>query len=73
MNILKNNDDILGDNEENNLLINNMSENEIEWSVEHERIFTEWGDKAMCYKWMHSIIPVENKRYSIVFRCSQKI
>lgn len=25
------------------------------------------------YKWMHSIIPVENKRYSIVFRCSQKI
>ena len=27
MNILKNNDDILGDNEENNLLINNMSEN----------------------------------------------
>jgi alkylated DNA repair dioxygenase AlkB len=25
------------------------------------------------YKWMHSIFPVENKRYSIVFRCSQKI
>jgi hypothetical protein len=31
-----------------------MSEDQVDWSVEHERIFTEWGDKAMCYKWMHS-------------------
>jgi len=54
MSALKNNDDILGDNEENTNLINTMNEDQIEWSVEHERIFTEWGDKAMCYKWMHS-------------------
>ena len=51
---MKNNNDILGENEENNILINSMSEDQIEWSVEHERIFIEWGDKAMCYKWMHS-------------------
>lgn len=25
-----------------------------EWSVEHERILTEWADKAMCYRWLHS-------------------
>lgn len=24
------------------------------------------------FNWMHSILPVENKRYSIVFRCSKK-
>jgi hypothetical protein len=40
--------------EDNNVLINKISEENIEWSVEHEKIFTEWGDKAMCYKWMHS-------------------
>ena len=48
------NNDILGNNEEDNILINNTREEHVEWSVEHERIFTEWGDKAMCYKWMHS-------------------
>ena len=29
-------------------------ENKIEWTVEHEKILSEWGDKAMCYKWLHS-------------------
>ena len=50
-----NNNLLLDENEEeNNILINKISEENIEWSVEHEKIFTEWGDKAMCYKWMHS-------------------
>jgi hypothetical protein len=25
-----------------------------EWTVEHEKILIEWGDKAMCYRWLHS-------------------
>ena len=24
------------------------------WTVEHEKILVEWGDKAMCYRWLHS-------------------
>ena len=39
-------------NDELELIIKN--DDKIEWSVEHEKIFTEWGDKAMCYKWLHS-------------------
>jgi hypothetical protein len=26
----------------------------IEWTPEHEQILIEWGDKAMCYRWLHS-------------------
>lgn len=29
--------------------------------------------KEIRYKWMHSILPVKEKRYSIVFRCSKEI
>jgi hypothetical protein len=25
-----------------------------EWTNEHEKILIEWGDKAMCYRWLHS-------------------
>ena len=39
-------------NDELELIIKN--DDKIEWSVEHEKIFTEWGDKAMCYKWLHA-------------------
>lgn len=24
------------------------------WTKEHEMLFVEWGDKALCYKWLHS-------------------
>jgi hypothetical protein len=48
-----NEDDTFSTVEQNNAL-NIINEENIEWSVEHEKIFTEWGDKAMCYKWMHS-------------------
>jgi hypothetical protein len=47
-------DEIFGDSTENDLELINMNEDKIEWSVEHEKIFTEWGDKAMCYKWLHA-------------------
>ena len=25
-----------------------------EWSNQHEKILVEWGDKAICYRWLHS-------------------
>jgi hypothetical protein len=28
--------------------------NIIEWTQEHEQLLIEWGDKAMCYRWLHS-------------------
>jgi hypothetical protein len=36
---------------ENNALI---IEPDKEWTPEHEQIMIEWGDKAMCYRWLHS-------------------
>ena len=24
------------------------------WTTEHEMVLAEWGDKAMCYKWLHA-------------------
>lgn len=24
------------------------------WNADHEKILVEWGDKAMCYRWLHS-------------------
>ena len=24
------------------------------WTIEHENVFIEWSDKAMCYRWLHS-------------------
>jgi hypothetical protein len=40
--------------QESHLVSVNPSTEKIEWTVEHEKILTEWGDKAMCYKWLHS-------------------
>jgi len=40
--------------QENDIPFLNPSDEKIEWTVEHEKILTEWGDKAMCYKWLHS-------------------
>ena len=27
---------------------------DIKWSTPHENILTDWADKAMCYRWLHS-------------------
>lgn len=39
------------------------------WSEHHEDIFTEWADKAMCYRWLHSrsfkIFSFRNACYTI--------
>ena len=26
----------------------------VHWSKEHEQIFVDWADKAMCYRWLHT-------------------
>ena len=30
------------------------SHNKTDWTIEHEQIFIEWADKAMCYRWLHA-------------------
>ena len=30
------------------------SSNTVEWTPEHEKLLIEWGDKAMCYRWLHA-------------------
>ncbi len=31
-----------------------LSQKDVEWREEHEKILIEWADKAMCYRWLHS-------------------
>jgi hypothetical protein len=33
---------------------NDEAEKDSGWTPEHEEILIEWGDKAMCYRWLHS-------------------
>jgi hypothetical protein len=33
--------------DENNL------ENNVEWKEYHEKLFVDWADKALCYRWLH--------------------
>jgi hypothetical protein len=40
--------------EETLLNIPVLSNSNAEWTPEHEQILIEWGDKAMCYRWLHS-------------------
>jgi len=43
---------------ENNETYNNSDDQytnyNAEWSNQHEQILVEWGDKAICYRWLHS-------------------
>jgi hypothetical protein len=34
---------------------------DIPWNEEHEQLFIEWADKALCYRWLHT---KEHSRYS---------
>ena len=38
------------------------------WTENHEEIFYEWADKAMCYRWLHSR---SFNIYSLIIKCSQ--
>jgi len=31
-----------------------QSKKHVEWTDQHTKILSEWADKAMCYRWMHS-------------------
>ena len=45
-------------------LTNNLNLIELNgWTEQHEEIFVEWADKAMCYRWLHS------RSYKIFFLC----
>ena len=35
-------------------LINSLTNEVVNWTLEHEEILIEWADKAMCYRWLHS-------------------
>lgn len=37
-----------------NINATDASKPEVAWTKEHEGIFVEWADKAMCYRWLHS-------------------
>ena len=40
---------------------------QIAWSREHERIFVEWCDKAMSYRWLHRECHRRYSRYNAAF------
>jgi len=55
-----------------------LSDAEMKFSRKDESFIVEVKSKSLVvmkndirYKWMHSILPVKSKRYSIVFRCSK--
>ena len=53
--IITNNDEQNDNISDNDSKINTLiTSKDCEWSVDHERILVEWGDKAMCYRWLHS-------------------
>lgn len=33
---------------------NSVYQSQAKWTIDHEKIFIEWADKAMCYRWLHS-------------------
>ena len=52
------NKDISKNEKENNETYNNSDDQytnyNAEWSKQHEQILVEWGDKAICYRWLHT-------------------
>ena len=39
----------------------------VEWMPEHELILVDWGDKALCYRWMHETAHTSYKRKNTLF------
>jgi hypothetical protein len=39
------------DDKKNNALVHKKP---VIWTKEHEKILIDWGDKAMCYRWLHA-------------------
>ena len=42
------------ENNEINNIEDQFTNYNAEWSKQHEQILIEWGDKAICYRWLHS-------------------
>ena len=54
--------------EENETLLSNLNKEEkVQWQRAHENILTDWGDKAMCYRWMHSNANSKYNRLNAMF------
>ena len=41
--------------------------NNMQWKHEHEHILSDWGDKAMCYRWLHSKSHVKFNRLNALY------
>ena len=39
----------------------------IDWTTDHERIFVDWADKAICYRWLHSKSHNDYSRLNTMF------
>jgi hypothetical protein len=44
----------LNSNVQPNAVIDSNTDITVEWTSDHEDILVEWGDKAMCFRWLHS-------------------
>ena len=38
-----------------------------QWTKEHEKLFVEWADKALCYKWLHSKSNIKYNRLNTLY------
>jgi alkylated DNA repair dioxygenase AlkB len=61
------------------IVLSLLSDAQMKFNYKNESFVVELKSKSLIvmnneirYKWMHSILPVKSKRYSIVFRCSKK-
>ena len=41
-------------NDDNSNASESVTLTETKWTIDHEKIFIEWADKAMCYRWLHA-------------------
>lgn len=40
---------------------------DMKWTKEHEKIFIDWADKAMCYRWLHASAHIVYSRLNMIF------
>lgn len=46
---------------------NKINQPKEEWTKQHEKIFVEWADKAMCYRWLHNSAHIDYNCYNTWF------
>ena len=53
--------------DDNEVKISGNNFNEMKWKLEHENILSDWGDKAMCYRWLHSKANAKYNRLNALY------